>query len=157
MTAPDTEALVAYWKEQAVGVRKMGSPNQSNRFMDTAIALERQQAVVVAARVVCSNPLDVLLVGALCKALAAHDAPPEGEPHPYSPDYQAMGDCLTCGRLERDPIHTPPEGEQTHPPFRSRELTEDERHDMIYGGRRMVRCGTAFKSKKDAPPEGDRP
>jgi len=27
------------------------------------------------------------------------------EPHTYSPDYQAMGDCRTCGRVERDPIH----------------------------------------------------
>lgn len=39
--------------------------------------------------------------------------------------------------------------------FRARPLSEDERHHMIYGGRSMVRCGTGFKSKEDAPPEGD--
>lgn len=27
------------------------------------------------------------------------------EPHRYSPDYQAMGDCKSCGRLDDDPIH----------------------------------------------------
>lgn len=29
----------------------------------------------------------------------------EIEPHKYSPDHQAMGDCKYCGRLQDDPIH----------------------------------------------------
>lgn len=41
----------------------------------------------------------------------------EGEsgPHPYSPDYQAMGDCKTCGRERDDPLHPPVKGPDTRP------------------------------------------
>ena len=104
------EALVAKLKATP-GIRY-------NFYVRQAIdVLERHQAVVMAARGYMVHGSDKKGTHGtiLRKALAALDAPPEGDevkPHLYSPDYQAMGDCRTCGRLERDPIHAPPEGDE---------------------------------------------
>ena len=47
------------------------------------------------------------LVSASCyeEALAASAQEPKPEPHHYSPDYMAMGDCKICGHVEDSPLH----------------------------------------------------
>lgn len=103
MTTTDIEALVRR-------LRRVYGPGW---LQAVAEALERHQAVVEAARFAKKWYGTRKGKEALKKALAALDAPPEGERHTYSPDYtaasQPMGDCRVCGRLECDPIHAPPE------------------------------------------------
>jgi hypothetical protein len=44
-------------------------------------------------------------IAAVDAALAAQAAPGEIKPHLYMPDYQAMGDCRTCGHEQNKPWH----------------------------------------------------
>ena len=59
--------------------RRLGTEGLEQTGNHISAQLERQQDVMETAHIVCSNKLDVLLVKALCEALAAVDAPPEGE------------------------------------------------------------------------------
>ena len=78
--AVDVEALVAKLRKDALRRENgLGEPDGPATEHHAADALEAQQAVVEAARIVCSNPLDVNLVGAICKAITALDAPKEGD------------------------------------------------------------------------------
>lgn len=50
------------------------------------------------------------------------------QPHPYSPDYQAMGDCRTCGHLEDSPLHRLPE------PDRGARALAERLETEVHGG-----------------------